>query len=272
LASGKQSKRRRQAQRAVPPPPRVRGARRARRASPKVLAAAGAAVLVLAGLGIGLGIALGGGGSSKQPVPTRGSLVGALPGAADVAAMLKGIPQRGNTLGSASAPVTLVEYIDLQCPYCQQFETQVMPDIVAKYVRPGKVRVVARPIAFIGPDSERGRAAAIAASQQNRMFNLMAILYANQRTENTGWLDDTMVRNAAASIPGFDVPRLLDDRSAAGIKTVEQRYDTLAQDDSVTGTPTFFVGKTGGSPKLVNLSSATDERGMFAALDQALAR
>jgi len=38
------------------------------------------------------------------------------------------------TLGSPFAKVLMVEYIDLQCPFCQQFETQVFPDIVAKYV------------------------------------------------------------------------------------------------------------------------------------------
>ena len=71
---------------------------------------------------------------------------------------------------------------------------------------PGKVKIEARPIAFIGPDSERGRAAALAAAAQNRMFNFMEILYFNQGPENTGWLDDAMVKAAAASIPGLDVP------------------------------------------------------------------
>src|SRR5438128_284831 len=114
MTSGKQAKRRCQAQK--PPPPPVRRQPGARRASPKVLLVA-AAVLALAGAGAGIGLALSGGSSPKQ-VPLRGSLVGALPGAARVEALFKGIPQRANVLGARSAPVKIVEYIDLQCPFC----------------------------------------------------------------------------------------------------------------------------------------------------------
>ena len=85
----------------------------------------------------------------------------------------------------------MTEYIDLQCPICQEFETTVMPDIIQKYVRTGKVKVEVRPWAFIGPDSYRGQAAMLAAAKQNKAFNYSPILYDNQGTENTGWLDAT---------------------------------------------------------------------------------
>src|SRR5580765_4293621 len=111
MTSGSRAKQRRRAE--APP---VRRPRQARRASSKVLLIAGAVVLVLAAAGIGIGLALSG-GSSKADVPARGSLANALPGAAEVATMLKGIPQHGTVLGSPKAPVTMVEYVDLQCPY-----------------------------------------------------------------------------------------------------------------------------------------------------------
>ena len=96
-----------------------------------------------------------------EPIP-RSLATGTLPGRADVQTLLKGIPQHGNVLGKATARATIVEYIDLQCPFCQQFETQAMPGLLSEYVRRGKVKVEARPIAFLGSDSKRGRGAAIA--------------------------------------------------------------------------------------------------------------
>jgi protein-disulfide isomerase len=123
----------------------------------------------------------------------------------------------------------------------------VLPNLLSRYVRTNKVRIEARPIAFIGPDSKRGRAAAIAAGQQNKLFNYMEILYANQKTENTGWLNDSMFEKAAASIPRLNVPLLLTARSSAATNSAQKRFDSLASTDNVRGTPTILVGKTGGA-------------------------
>jgi protein-disulfide isomerase len=231
---------------------------------------AAAAVVVLAAIAVTLGVALSS-GSSQAVVPARGSLTNALPGAADVQKLLKGIPQHGNVLGSQSAPATLVEYVDLQCPYCQQFETQAMPSLIASYVRTGKVKIEARPIAFIGTDSQRGRLAAIAAGQQNKLFNFAQILYVNQGVENTGWLNEQTVASAAASIPGLDVTRLLADSNSANVKAQASTYDQLATKDSVQATPTILVGKSGGSLRPVVLTSPADSQSVASAINAALA-
>ncbi len=111
---------------------------RSRRASPRVLLIGAAAVAALAVV-IVLAVVLSGGSSTKVTnAPAAGSLANALPGAAEVETLFKGIPQHGTTLGSQSAPVTMIEYVDAQCPYCRMFETQVLPDIVRRYVRTGK--------------------------------------------------------------------------------------------------------------------------------------
>jgi protein-disulfide isomerase len=222
-------------------------------------------------IGVVLGIVFGsGGGSSTTSVPTHGSLADGLPGAADVERLLKGIPQDGNVLGSASAPATLVEYIDLQCPFCQQFETQAMPELIKRYVRPGKAKVELRPIAFIGPDSEKGRAAVIAAGQQNKAFNLTQLFYLNQGPENSGWLSDQLITAAAASIPGMNVPQLLDNRDSTETKNAAASFDELAQRDKVQQTPTILVGKSGQTPQQVTLSSSSDVQSVANALDNAM--
>jgi protein-disulfide isomerase len=244
---------------------------RARQASPRVLAIAGVVVLIVIA-GIVAAVLLSGGKkkSDTSTLPLQGSLTNALPGAADVHSMLAGIRQSGLYLGSASAPVRLVEYIDLQCPFCQQFETQVMPDIIAKYVRTGKVEIEARTLAFIGSDSLRGRNAMFAASLQNHAFDFAQLLYDNQGTENTGWLNDAIVAKAAESIPGLN-PRLLVEASTSdAMVSLGNRVNQLAKVDKVNGTPTLLVGKVGTQPKLVKMASPTDAAAVTTAIDAAL--
>lgn len=236
-----------------------------------MLAIGGGAIALIAVVVV-LVIVLSGGGSSisASSLPTNGSVATGLPGAADVHALFKGIPQKGLTLGSPFAPVTMVEYIDLQCPFCQAFETQVFPSIVKRYIRTGKLKVVARPLDFIGSDSSRGRNAMIAAGAQNKAFDFSEILYDNQRTENTGWLDDNMVVQAAQSIPGLNPRLLFTQRNTSFVKKQASNYDALDVIDKVTATPTLFVGKTGTKGKVVNLASSVDEASLVNAINAAL--
>ena len=222
MPSGKKSRQLRAAAPVAPP--------RRRQASPRVLAAA-AAVIAVAVLGIVLSVVFTGGSTSTNvsALPTNGSVTEGLPGAADVNAMFKGIPQHGLVLGSPKAKVTLTQYIDLQCPYCRQFETTVMPDIVSRYVKTGKVKVEARTLAFIGPDSVRGRKA--------------------------------MIADAARSIPGLDPRALFAARSSGAVAAKAAAIDAEGKANGVNQTPTLYVG---GKPVASDAASLT--RALDAAL------
>jgi protein-disulfide isomerase len=262
--SGKQARRRRQ-QAAAPPPVARKGERR--RASTKVLVAAGLGVLVLAGAAVAIALAAGGSGSSSAAtVPSVGSLANALPAADAVQREFAGIPQHGRVLGSPKAPVTMVTYVDLQCPGCRAFETEIMPSIVPQLVRTGKLKVEARPIAFIGPDSLPARYAAIAAASQNRMFNFMQVTYANQGVENTGWLNHAFIEKAAASVPGMQVRRLLDEQNSEAVKAVGKKIDGQATADNVSQTPTLLLGRTGGPLHEVSSKDTFDAARLAAAI------
>ena len=273
MPSGKKSKQARRAAASAPPPVQSKGSPRRRQADPKLLAIGGGAIALIAVVVVLIVVLTGGNGNNAalKDLPAVGSCTTGLPGCSDVESLFKGIPQRGNVLGSDTAPVTLVEYVDLQCPFCQEFETTVFPNILKKYVRTGKVKVEVRPLDFIGPDSSRGRNAMIAAADQNKAFNFAELLYFNQKTENTGWLNDAMVGQAAASVPGLKVQQLLSDRSSGSVKSRARTYDQQQTADQVTGTPTLFVGKSGAKKlKQVALASSTDQQSLVDALDKAL--
>ena len=244
MTSGKAARRQRQAAVARPPVRSTGG----RKANPWVLGGALAAIAaIVAVVVIVLAVSGGNGSSSSTAAGTK------LPDAATIQKQFAGIPQQGNVLGKATAPATLVEYIDLQCPVCREFETTVMPSLITDFVRPGKLRVIARPVTIIGPDSERGRRGMIAAFKQNRGFNFSQLMYFNQGPENGGWLDDSMVANAAASIPGVNVTQLQDAAKSKAVADQASQFDRQAQADQLSGTPMILVGKTGGH--LTNLGA-----------------
>lgn len=256
---------------AVKAPPRVRskGAPRtggpggglpgaARQASPRALAIGGGLVAIIA-IAVVLALVLGGSKSGGVPkgTPTVGTAgTTALPGASGVQSLFHGIPQNGLTLGDPKAPVAMTMFVDLQCPVCQYWEVNWLPTVVQNYVRQGKVKILLKPWAFIGPDSVRGQSATIAASLQNKGYNFAKVLYDNQGTENTGWLTDKMIASIASSVPGLHVYTLFNQRNSSVVKSIASQIDSQASKDKVTGTPTIFVGKTGEKPKLVGTSGA----------------
>ncbi len=257
MTSGKKA---RQQRRTPPPPVRSTGGRKA---SPKVLAIAGA-VIVLAGIAVAAAVAFTGGSSSSSTTATP------LPDSGTAVSLLKGIPQSGNVLGSPSAPVTMTEYIDLQCSSCRIFESENMPTIIRKYVRTGKVKVEARPIVVIGPDSELGVRATTAAGQQKALFTLAQILYYNQGAENSGWLTEQTALNAAAGIPGLDLARFKNALNSGAVTSLANHYSSQANADKVTGTPTVYVAKGSGPRVEVAPGVIPSVDQLSAAIDQAL--
>lgn len=191
-------------------------------------------------------------GSTTAPEPEF-----TVSGGAETAKLFHGIPQKLNVLGNPSAPVTMVEFADLQCPFCRDFALDGLPTIVRDYVRPGKVKLVFAGIAFIGPDSETALRATYAAGLQNRLWNFLDLLYRNQGAENSGWVTDPLLRAAAQAIPGVDVGTLLSARQTTEVDNALLATQQQASSARVTSTPSFFAGATGGTLNRINVTSLT---------------
>jgi protein-disulfide isomerase len=263
MPSGKRARQQRQQAAATvartPPPVRSKGAGgvRPRQASPRTLAIAGGVVAIVV-IAIVLGVVLTRGSSNKPPqgaFPTVGShnWTGALTGASDVYQLFKGVPEKGLVLGSPNAPATLTEYIDLQCPVCDEFERDQLPTLVQKYVRTGQLNIKMQPWAIRGPDSNRGQAATIAASLQNRGFPFAEMLYLNQGAENTGWLSDNMVKFAAASVDGLRWSKVLSDSGSSNVTSIVNGVDGAASIAGFNATPTILLNHTGQKPHVVSV-------------------
>ena len=183
-------------------------------------------------------------GSTSQLTPGK-----PVPAAAQTLALFAGIPQHGTALGDPHAPVTLVEFGDLQCPACAQFATDALPGIVARYVRSGRALLEFRPLDFIGADSRRAAGMALALGEQNRLWQFIELAYRNQGLENSGYVTDTYVRALAGAIPGVDVSRALGARSSAAVRAELSEAKQLGLALQIESTPSFLLYRTGTAPQ-----------------------
>jgi protein-disulfide isomerase len=170
---------------------------------------------------------------------------GRLSGAAFSSRLFAGIPQHGTVLGRAAAPVRLVEFADLQCPYCDEYAVHALPSLVATYVRQGELQMQFENLSFIGPDSVTAGRVAAAAAEQNRLWNFVDLLYLNQGEENTGYVTASYLHRLLAAVPGLNVSAALRASRTPAADAALLQANQLATANGVSGTPTFLVGRTG---------------------------
>jgi len=227
-----------------------------------VLVLGGAAVVAAALIGTSILLTRG---SSSSPNAGPGDAAASVYGAAKVNRLLSGIPQHGIELGNPKAPVTLVEYADMQCPFCARFAVDEFPSIVRNYVRNGRVRVLFRGLAFVGPDSGTALDTALAAGSQERLWHVVELLYENQGAENTGWVSQHLLRAVGGAVPGLGVQAMLDGTTAAEVADARNQAQVAASMAGINSTPTFTVDRTGGG-----VPTVVDAQHVRAALDAAL--
>jgi protein-disulfide isomerase len=143
-------------------------------------------------------------------------------------------------LGSKSAPITMVEFTDYQCPFCRNFHTTVFGELQKKYIDPGKVRFFSRdmPLDQLHPDSTRAAQAGRCAADQGKFWALREIMGAHPSELDR----DSLVADAAG---------LKLDADAFRFCLATQKYREAVQVDvldaikiGVDATPAFVVGKT----------------------------
>ncbi len=145
----------------------------------------------------------------------------------------------GPALGSADAPITIVEFSDYQCPFCKRHFANTLSALQAGYIDTGKVRYVFRdfPLDSIHPYARKAAEAARCAGDQGKFWDMHDMMFANQGA----LMQDNLKRFARdMKLEGDAFDACLDGGKYA--KTVEA--DVAAGSAAgVTGTPKFFIGK-----------------------------
>jgi protein-disulfide isomerase len=243
------------------------GAALRRRRLRTLLAVLGAAAVVVV-----VAILVSGGGGSSDSAKSRPGAAqkatGAVPGQKESAAMLAGVPESDIYLGNPAAPVRVVEFADLQCPFCREYTLQVLPRLVQDYVRSGKVRMEFRNLSFLGKDSVTAARAAAAAARQDKLWNFVDVFYYNQGEENSGYVTPAFLDRIYRAA-GVDPVKANAYAASQAAQKPLATANTLAEQLGVDSTPTILVGKRGGALTPVQADPA-DVGAFKSAIDGAL--
>ncbi len=228
------------------------------------------AVLAAAAIVVVVAIVVSSSGGSSDRAAERSSAAkpGTVAGQKEAAQLYGGIPQKGILLGRSGAPVRLVSFVDLQCPFCREFELQSLPTLVQKYVRTGKVQMELRVLSFLGPDSVTAGHAVAAAAAQDRAWTMADVLYFNQGEENKGWVTPQLLDRAYGAA-GVDAAKARAFAASPAAQEPLGAANSYAGRLGVDSTPTILVGRRGGALKKVDVDPV-DTAGYQRAIDALL--
>jgi len=186
--------------------------------------------------------ATGCGSTKATPKATSSHATGT---GAEVASLLAGIRQRGNTLGDPNAPVMLEFFGDLECPFCKQFTLGALRLLIQTYVRAGKLKIEYRSMKTATRDPEvfkTQQVAALAAGKQNKMWNFIELFYHEQGEEDSGYVTEGYLQGLAQQVPGLNLIAWTAARNDAGLVNAIASDAQAARNTGLTRTPSFLVG------------------------------
>lgn len=176
--------------------------------------------------------------------------------------LLDGLEQHGTTLGDPKAPVTIVEIIDLQCPFCRAYTVGQQPTVVRTLVRSGKAKITIVPLAFLGPDSGVGRNVFLRLAAKDHGWDFLERAFVAQGPENSGYMTSAWLATVTKGIPGVTSTDLQRGRTPAilpQINEAEALGDALMKKGD--GTPFVAVGPSSAEQKTykkVDLTAGSD--------------
>ncbi len=173
------------------------------------------------------------------------------------------------SLGNPQSPnsVVLIMYEDFQCPFCGRFFNDSEKQIRDTYVKDGRVILVYRDFAFLGPESEKAAEAARCAEDQGKFWEFHDYLFTHQNGENQGSFADPKLKSFAKTL-GLNTASFNSCLDSGKYAQAVADSKTEAAAAGVNGTPKGFILKDG---KVVNIINGAEPFTMVKAkLDAAL--
>jgi protein-disulfide isomerase len=144
-------------------------------------------------------------------------------------------------LGDPNAKVTVIEFADFRCPFCEQWFQTVEPNLMKDYVNTGKVKFYFRNYAFLGPASTLAAEAGECANDQNQFWAFHDYMYKHQPDETDTSMYTVDNLSKIAGNLGMDQSQFqscLSSKKFADAVTKDLNDGSTA---GVSGTPTTFI-------------------------------
>ncbi len=143
-------------------------------------------------------------------------------------------------IGAVDAPVVLVMWTDMRCPFCALFDREMLPVIVDEYVNTGKVRLEVHDVAYFGEQSQEAAVAARAAGAQGLFFEYTQAVYAAAPESGHADLPREVLIQFAQQVDVPDIERFKADLDDPLLIEAVQTSTTNAKNLGVSSVP-FFV-------------------------------
>jgi protein-disulfide isomerase len=144
-------------------------------------------------------------------------------------------------MGNSNAKVTIVEFADFRCPFCEKFFTDTLSQIKKDYVDTGKAKFYFRNFPFLGDASIVAANAAECANDQGKFWEFHDYLYKNQPSESDTSMYNADTLSQAAATLGLNSDQF---KTCLTNKTDQAKTNkdlSEGQAAGVSGTPTLFI-------------------------------
>jgi protein-disulfide isomerase len=162
-------------------------------------------------------------------------------------------------LGKGQAKVTVVEYADYRCPFCEKFYTDVFSQLKSKYIDNGEIKFMYQDFAFLGPDSNTAAEATHCAADQNMFWQYHDYLFTHQGSESSDWASSINQKKFAQTL-GLNTSQFNQCLDSGKYKQEVLNETDAGKKYGVTGTPSVFVNGQilVGAQPLVSFEQAID--------------
>lgn len=153
------------------------------------------------------------------------------------------------TIGNVNAPVKMVEYADILCPYCAKAHLEILPELKRRYIDDGKLHFEMRLIGKIAPDSQRAAEGAYCAAEQGKFWDYVDTVYQktwndyyakNAGSEEVPLFGETSIYSFAGDLDlnEYEWKSCMDKRTYRG--AIEENKETMSKLE-VFGNPHFVI-------------------------------